>query len=84
MRGNLQYDVRVPGDPSAPRPLMFHADFTKASRPAAWKGIDLKIQSVLPLLGNDDEGTKMLSKGCASTVVRVNMSLATDRQTNSC
>ena len=58
MDGNVEYFVSAPtwfdediGD-FIPRPLVFR-QFSKADRPRAWKNCDLRIQSTLPVLGND-------------------------------
>ena len=58
MEGLVEYYVRVPtwvtssGD-FEPRPLIFRK-FDKVTRPPAWKGCDLKLQDILPILGNDE------------------------------
>jgi hypothetical protein len=55
MDGDIQYYLNVPALSGAtePRPLVRVAGFTKPTRPAAWKGFDLKVESTLPLLGVD-------------------------------
>jgi len=55
MGGDIQYYLSVPvtSGASLPRPLVRVAGFTKPTRPAAWRGFDLKVESTLPLLGVD-------------------------------
>lgn len=55
MSGDIQYHLNVPVKIGAnePRPLVRVAGFTKFNRPAAWKGVDLKVETTLPLLGVD-------------------------------
>ncbi|KAL9185409.1 hypothetical protein ACHAXT_003186 [Thalassiosira profunda] len=55
MAGDVQYFLKVPlgGESSLPCPLIRVRGFTKPTRPAAWKGFDLKVESTLPLLGVD-------------------------------
>mmetsp|Transcript_14554 Transcript_14554/g.40436 ORF Transcript_14554/g.40436 Transcript_14554/m.40436 type:complete len:877 (-) Transcript_14554:182-2812(-) len=60
MNGNIEYFLSAPtsydkesGD-FIPRPLVFR-QFSKADRPRAWKSCDLRIQSTLPVLGNEKE-----------------------------
>jgi hypothetical protein len=73
MGGSIEYYLEAPtwwhtGKKSfQPRPLVF-TKFNKASRPRAWKSIDMKIQDILPLLGNDEEATKALQDpvGCGA------------------
>lgn len=63
MEGNIEYYIESPtwylGGGFQPRPLVF-CDFKKADRPMAWKNSDLKIQSTLPLVGNDSIATGAL------------------------
>lgn len=63
------------------RPLVFR-EFRRVDRPIAWKSADLRIQSTLPILGNqssDDDGTDCdLSGACGKegmAVVRVSILL---------
>ena len=53
MSGDVHYFISAPiaveGD--LPRPLAVVSGFTKQTRPTAWKGSDLKVESTLPLLG---------------------------------
>ena len=55
MLGDLRYFVKAPIPPghSLPRPLIRISGFKKQTRPAAWKGLDLRIEQTLPLLGID-------------------------------
>lgn len=56
MEGNIEYYIETPtwyvDGNFQPRPLVFCV-FKKANRPVAWKNADLRIQSTLPLVGND-------------------------------
>lgn len=52
MTGNIEYYVKVLK--SKPSSLLFSAEFSKASRPPAWKSTDAKIQKTLPLLANPE------------------------------
>ena len=55
MAGEVEYYMKVPimSESSLPCPLIRVAGFTKPTRPQAWKGFDLKVESTLPLLGVD-------------------------------
>lgn len=56
MKGSITYFIAAPinDGESVPRPLVhYDSGFTKPSRPFAWKGFDLKVESTLPLLGID-------------------------------
>ncbi|KAL7541249.1 hypothetical protein ACHAXR_010754 [Thalassiosira sp. AJA248-18] len=55
MAGDIQYYMKVPivSEASRPQPLIRVKGFTKSTRPAAWKGFDLKVECTLPLLGVD-------------------------------
>jgi hypothetical protein len=59
MEGKIEYHIEAPtvydneSGHFRPRPLVFRK-FTKADRPQAWKQCDLRVQSTLPLLGNDE------------------------------
>ena len=85
MRGSVTYFIAAhinEGD-SLPHPLVhFEGGFTKPSRPAAWKGFDLKVESTLPLLGIDQSklDNNPLSLGDEEygktwTVVKVHLTL---------
>jgi hypothetical protein len=52
--GFVSYILETTVSNEAPRPLVFISEFARESRPHAWKKTDLKIQSTLPLLGNDE------------------------------
>ena len=41
--------------------LSMEQEFTRESRPEAWKGVDLKIQSTLPLVGNSQASLDTLA-----------------------
>lgn len=75
MTGEIMYAIQVPTDEGTARPLQFVSEYTKAARPAAWKCTDLKIQSTLPLLGNDSESIHQLAKFAPTTLVVVKLSL---------
>jgi len=56
MKGSITYYIAAPitDGETLPSPLVhFDRGFTKPSRPTAWKGFDLKVESRLPLLGVD-------------------------------
>lgn len=57
MNGHIDYFIQSPSwridDSFQALPLVF-CRFKKPYRPLAWKSSDLKVQSTLPLLGNDD------------------------------
>mmetsp|Transcript_24117 Transcript_24117/g.51129 ORF Transcript_24117/g.51129 Transcript_24117/m.51129 type:complete len:202 (+) Transcript_24117:3-608(+) len=55
MAGDVKYFLKVPilSGKSKPCPLVRVEAFTKPTRPAAWKGFDLKVENTLPLLGID-------------------------------
>jgi hypothetical protein len=73
MGGDITYYLTVPVDESVARPLVFVSGFAKQSRPIAWKSTDMKIQSTLPLLGNDKESVQLLAHGAMTTVVQVRL-----------
>lgn len=60
MDGKIEYYVESPtwyvDGVYQPRPLVFCV-FKKADRPLAWKNTDQKVQSTLPLIGNDPIAT---------------------------
>jgi len=55
MEGDISYFLKVPMASGAtmPCPLARVKGFTKPTRPAAWKGFDIKVETTLPLLGVD-------------------------------
>lgn len=71
MSGSIEYYLQVPTLPKdegyEPSPLVF-TTFNKSSRPKAWKGLDIKIQDALPLVGNNVEAVKALQDpvGCGA------------------
>jgi hypothetical protein len=81
MEGEIEYYLTVPTSLDVgkvvPQPLVLSSEFTKASRPAAWKSTDLKIQAVLPLLGMDEiaSETKPFLEANPDQLVKVTLSL---------
>ena len=68
MQGDFTYYIRCPRSlPVAPNEtktqdiLTVVSGYSRGSRPHAWKGVDLKIQSTLPLLGNSQLSLDALS-----------------------
>jgi tRNA(Ile)-lysidine synthetase-like protein len=58
MKGYIRYYVKVPSkDTDALQSLVFVREFNRQTRPRAWKSVDLKIQSVLPILGAAGEAS---------------------------
>lgn len=86
MKGSITYYIAAPVNDgeSLPNPLVhFEEGFSKPSRPAAWKGFELKVESTLPLLGIDQSKLDNNSLSFAAedyghtwTVVKVNLDLA--------
>ena len=85
MDGRIEYYLEVPtvlrDHEYVLRPLMLLSEgFSKHSRPSAWKGSDLKIQSTLPLLGmpktdnnkDDDKGSSRQNAGSSSKTNKKN------------
>jgi hypothetical protein len=72
MDGSIAYHVSAPTwqeqGSFVPRPLVF-SQFTKTSRPTAWKNSDLKVQTTLPLLGNDETAVKAMADMAGSGLV---------------
>jgi len=64
-------------------PLELVESFTKQSRPLAWKGSDLKIQSTLPLLGNGKTALNKWVPGDETLVATVTLVLKRDQTTSS-
>jgi tRNA(Ile)-lysidine synthetase-like protein len=53
MKGEIRYSTTaLVSNSGVPSPLHFVEGFTKITRPLNWKGVDVKIQSTLPLLGS--------------------------------
>lgn len=85
MKGSITYYIAAPinDGESLPNPLVhFGEGFSKPSRPAAWKGFELKVESTLPLLGVDQSKLDNNSLSFAAedyrhtwTVVKVNLDL---------
>ncbi len=81
MDGEVEYFVSAPaiGEENsgtcATRPLVFRS-FSKADRPKAWKGCDLRIQSTIPVLGIDPSIPKDAEGSDKSEcLIRVSMAL---------
>ncbi len=56
MSGDITYSIEVPNhDDEELLPLVVVNSFTRESRPQSWKGLDLKVQSTLPLLGHSEK-----------------------------
>jgi len=54
MAGKVEYHMKVPLiNGKSPCPLVRVNGYTKSTRPKSWKGVDLKVESTLPLLGVD-------------------------------
>ena len=49
MTGNFTYHLQTPKNKHYNASII--SSFKKETRPKAWKGIDLKVQSILPLVG---------------------------------
>ena len=62
MRGHFSYFLALPDDtPIEKLDIFTDGAFSKATRPAAWKSVDLKIESTLPLIAKfpkEDLSTK--------------------------
>lgn len=76
MEGTIDYYLPVPIIDDQVHPLRL-TRFTRRSRPTAWKNLDLKLQEILPLVGNDDLALGELSDAEDSprAIVRVTLSL---------
>ncbi|GAX20637.1 hypothetical protein FisN_32Hh019 [Fistulifera solaris] len=75
MNGTIDYYISVPYINDQVHPLLF-THFTRRTRPTAWKSLDLKVQEVLPLVGND--GIALGELGDLETpraIVRVTLSI---------
>lgn len=72
MEGSIEYFLSVPtwqvNNTYEPRPLVY-TSFLKETRPKAWKNIDMKIQDVLPLVGNDEQALRALKDRGSSNPV---------------
>jgi len=75
MAGSIDYYVMAPMNDTKPHPLVIIGEFTKQNRPVAWKLSDPKIQSTLPLLGNDECGMRALSCGENYAIAKVTLTL---------
>ena len=84
MDGEVEYFVPTPAvgedspETSTIKPLVFRS-FSKADRPKAWKGCDLRIQSTIPVLGIDPSISKDAEGSSKSErLIRVSMTLRAD------
>jgi hypothetical protein len=72
MDGSIEYHISAPTFQEegrfVPHPLVF-SQFTKISRPTAWKNSDLKVQTTLPLLANDETAVKAINDMAGSGLV---------------
>ena len=75
MAGSFSYFLPVPPAREAATSLVF-CNFTKATRPRAWKGIDTKIQETLPLLCFDGSSSKELKTNFTSMLVKISYRLS--------
>lgn len=90
LSGDFHYYLQVPiiKHGCSPEPLVFVKGYTKPTRPAAWRGFDLKVEQTLPLLGTDHTridnifGTCLEQYGQTWAVVRVQLTLGKDIKTN--
>jgi hypothetical protein len=74
MSGKLVYCLKVPEEANGkPRPLVLIKEFSRTSRPQAWKNCDVKLQATLPLPGNDEVGIGALSDGSKYVVAQVEL-----------
>lgn len=77
--GEISYYVETPVMVESdgvllPWPLVFISEFTRETRPRAWKQTDLKLQSTLPILGAD-ETAKEVTVEAGQALVRVSLIL---------
>jgi len=76
MTGDLQYCINVlREDGQEPLPLQVVDNFTKQSRPQSWKGMDLKVQRHLPLLGHCGKALSQWNENSLTVVATVSMRL---------
>jgi hypothetical protein len=81
MSGSFQYCINVPLEGGKkPMPLETVDSFTKFSRPASWKGTDLRIQGTLPLLGPSKTVLSRWNEHTATTTATVFMELRKNRK----
>ncbi|KAL3780579.1 hypothetical protein HJC23_004171 [Cyclotella cryptica] len=84
--GNFHYYLQVPiiKQGLVPEPLVFVKGYTKPTRPAAWKGFDIKVEQTLPLLGNDHTHIDTVFGNCLEqygqtwALVKVQLTLGKD------
>lgn len=75
MNGKIKYYLEAPIQNDVVQPLVFVSEYQKKSRPKAWKNIDLKIQSTLPVLGNDEKNIQGLTDDSRTALVEVCLSV---------
>ena len=77
--GRISYYLKSPvtyeNNKVLPKPLVFIKEFTRQTRPRAWKQMDLKIQSTLPLLGNDEAALHEMAAGALRLLVKISLEL---------
>ena len=59
MNGRIMYYMKTPK--SQLSTLVFTSEYSKASRPDAWKNTDAKLQKTLPILANEDSSVDILN-----------------------
>ena len=59
MNGRIMYYMKTPK--SQLSTLVFTSEYSKASRPDAWKNTDAKLQKTLPILANEDSSVDLLN-----------------------
>ncbi len=52
-------------------PLQLIDSFSKETRPSCWKNCDLKVEAILPILGNDVETTKTINDKTSINKIRM-------------
>ena len=85
MSGQLSYSIKIPQHHDEDLlPLTVVDNFTKTSRPQSWKGLDLKVQSTLPLLGHCDKALSGWDETVPTVMATVSMKLQKLVDENSC
>jgi hypothetical protein len=86
MSGDIQYYVQaLETEQGRIQPLTFVEGFTKDTRPMSWKKADLRVESTLPILGNDIKTTNILSDNttpCKTRLAKVTLRLKTLNKNN--
>ena len=76
MLDNIQYCINVPSHSGQDLlPLKILETFKKQSWPPLWKGMDLKLQSTLPLLGHGKEALADWDERTPTTLATVYLKL---------